>query len=74
VLPAFETYAVAVPVMVIVEHLLLGTVAKKYYGTHVPHYNSTGSYTAAYEVLNAYSNEGWWAAAKFATFIKVTVQ
>jgi hypothetical protein len=59
--------AAAVLVMVLAEHLLLRNAVKKYYATHLPHYDSVGSYTFAYEVLNAYANDGWWAGVKLAT-------
>lgn len=58
--------ALAVLLMVLVEHLLLRNAVKKYYVSHLPHYDSIGSYTFAYEVLNAYTNEGWWAAIRLA--------
>ena len=63
----FDAGAAAVLVMVLAEHLLLRRTVKKYYATHLPHYDSIGSYTFAYDVLNAYANEGWWAALRLAT-------
>lgn len=49
--------------MVLVEHLLLRRAVKNYYATHLPHYDSIGSYTFAYDVLNAYANEGYLSRA-----------
>lgn len=62
-----DTGAAAVLLMVLAVHLLLRNAVKKYYATHLPHYDSIGSYTFAYDVLNAYANEGWWASIKLAS-------
>jgi hypothetical protein len=59
--------AAAVLLMVLVEHLLPRNAVRKYYVTHLPHYDSIRSYTFAYEVLNAYANESWWAGVKLVT-------
>jgi hypothetical protein len=66
-LRSLDAGAFAVAVMVLAEHLLLRNAVKKYYATHLPHYDSIGSYTFAYDVLNAYANDSWWAAMKLAT-------
>jgi hypothetical protein len=67
VLRKIDAGVLALLVMVLVEHLLLRSAVKKYYAIHLPHYDSIGSYTFAYEVLNAYAADGWWAGVKLAS-------
>ena len=59
--------AATVFLMVLAVHLLLRSSVRKYYASHLPHYDSIGSYTFAYDVLNTYAAQGWWAGVKHAS-------